>query len=242
MVNHINYGNTTKYIYICSRIRNFSTMRIISLVFLCISMFCSGSNLDEQFRRYGLVDISTLDPTIAVELKYATTDNFMRRNMYGTLRRAYFQPDIAKRICKAQALLKAKNPNYSLIIYDAARPVSIQKIMFAKVKGTSRQKYVASPHRGGPHNYGIAVDVGLLFNGRVVDMGTTFDSFSPMSHITNERYYLKNKKLSPQAYNARQLLRGVMRSVGFSTIRKEWWHFDGYTKQYTRKHYKLLNF
>lgn len=114
--------------------------------------------------------------------------------------------------------------------------------MYNKVKGTPNQKYVASPFRGGPHNYGIAVDVAIACDGRVLDMGTPFDSFDELSHITNEKYHVNKKKLSQEAYNNRQLLRGIMRSVGFSTIRKEWWHFDGCSKEYMRSNYRLLDF
>lgn len=96
------------------------------LLCCCASFHIIAENFEVKFKQYGLVDISTLDKSIIVHLKYATKDNFLKTNLYGNLKHAYFQPSIAKRIVKAQKLLKAKNPKYSLVIYDAARPLSIQ--------------------------------------------------------------------------------------------------------------------
>ena len=201
-----------------------------------------GKELETKFNEYGLVDISTLDNTIIVDLQYATSNNFINENVYGNLDKAYFHPTIAKKLVKAQQLLKQKDSRYSIIIYDAARPQSIQKKMYETVKGTPNQKYVANPSRGGHHNYGVAADVSITFDGKPVDMGTPFDSFDEMSHITNELFYVNSKKMTREAYNNRKLLRSVMRQAGFTTIRNEWWHFNGCSKEYMRANYKLLNF
>lgn len=100
---------------------------------------------DKEFAKVGFVDLQKLDNSIAVEIKYSTTDNFMGINMYGDLHKAYLRPEIAKKVARAQKLLKEVDPDYSLIIYDAARPLSAQKSMYKKVKGTKFQRYVANP-------------------------------------------------------------------------------------------------
>lgn len=198
---------------------------------------------DKEFAKYGYVNVQDLDSTIAVDIKYATTDNFMGVNMYGDLHKAYLRPEIAEMVVKAQKLLKAKNLDYSLIIYDAARPFSVQKRMYGKVQGTKYRRYVANPYNGGGHhNFGCAVDVSVLYKGKPLDMGTGFDSFSTLSHIDNEETNLKNGTLSREAYNNRQLLRSVMKKVGFNTYRREWWHFDYYNIKDARARFKVLDF
>lgn len=83
-------------------------------------------DIQQKFIEYGLVEITALDHTIAVDLKYSTTDNFTHRNMYGELKKAYFVPEIASMLVKAQRTLEKRHPGLRLVIYDAARPMSIQ--------------------------------------------------------------------------------------------------------------------
>ena len=198
---------------------------------------------DSEFTKMGFVDVQSLDSTIQVDLKYSTTDNFMGVNMYGNLYKAYLRPEIAQMVVEAQKHLKDINPEYTLVIYDAARPLSAQRMMYEKVQGTKFSKYVAKPAKGGGyHNYGCAVDVTILHNGQPIDMGAGFDEFSTLSHINNEQYNLKIGKLSQEAYNNRQILRKVMKKAGFDTYRCEWWHFQHYTKKYMRSHFKSIDF
>ncbi|MBE6311118.1 MAG: peptidase M15 [Bacteroidales bacterium] len=212
-----------------------------SLTLCCLIVW--AIDYDKEFARVGFIDIQQIDSTIVVDLKYSSTDNFMGINMYGDLHKAYLRPEIAKKVAKAQKLLKEINSDYSLIIYDAARPISAQKSMFNKVKGTKYQRYVANPYNGGGHhNFGCAVDLTILYQGKPVDMGTDFDSFSTLSHIDNEDTNLKNGTLSKEAYNNRKLLRSIMKKVGFNTERCEWWHYDCYRIKYARQNFPLLDF
>ena len=138
-------------------------------------------SLHQKFTEYGLVDVLTICPTIQVSLKYASTDNFMGINMYGKLDKAYVVPEIAEMLKKAQFLLQSIHPGFSLLIYDAARPLSIQQKMFNYVKGTPQEKYIANPgiNGGGYHNYGIAVDLTIIDkNSQPLDMGSEFDARS----------------------------------------------------------------
>ena len=77
-----------------------------------------------------IVDVQSINPNIKIELKYATTDNFMRIKLYETINRAYLQKDVAQRLASCQKYLETINPGYSLLIYDAIRPVSVQQKMW----------------------------------------------------------------------------------------------------------------
>ena len=216
----------------------FLIMTIIATVFNSWAV-----DYEKEFARYGLVNVQELDNTIAVELKYSTTDNFMGINMYGNLHKAYLHPETAKMLLEAQKTIKQANPEYTLIVYDAARPLSAQKSMYNKVRGTQFQQYVANPYNGGGHhNFGCAVDVTILHKGKPLDMGTEFDSFDTLSHTNNEKENLQNGKLSKEAYNNRQLLRNAMKKAGFTVERCEWWHFSYQRIKYVRSNFKLLDF
>ena len=203
----------------------------------------TAADYDREFVKMGFVDVQKLDPTIHVDLKYSSTDNFMGINMYGDLYKAYLRPEIADMVVKAQKYIKEVNPEYTLVIYDAARPLSAQRMMYNKVQGTKFSDYVAKPvNGGGYHNFGCAVDVTILHKGKPLDMGAGFDEFSEMSHIDNEDVNLKNGKLSKEAYDNRQVLRNAMKKAGFDTYKCEWWHFQHYTKKYMRSHFKSIDF
>ncbi|KAA6305098.1 D-alanyl-D-alanine dipeptidase, partial [termite gut metagenome] len=126
------------------------------------------------FESLGLVNVAEMDETISVKLMYAHPDNFTGRTLYEDLSEAYLHPDAAKAFVAAQKILKKHCPSYTLIIYDAARPMSIQQKMWETVRGTSKNIYVSNPaHGGGLHNYGLAVDVSILDEwGNPLPMGT----------------------------------------------------------------------
>lgn len=199
---------------------------------------------DEMFRSYGLVSISRIDPSIRLQLKYATEDNFMGVNLYGSLTKAYFVPEIAERLSCAQKSLKGEFPEMSFLIYDAARPMSIQRRMFEKVRGTDKEIYVASPHDGGGyHNYGLAVDLTIVDgDGVPLDMGTSFDSFDVASHVGDEDNLVQAGIITSQARDNRRLLVRHMSAAGFDQNPTEWWHFQRYSKDEMMKNFSLLDF
>ena len=136
----------------------------------------------------GYLNVAEQDSTIAVDLMYARADNFTGQVLYGDLREAYLHPDAMACLLEAQRLLRDEYPGYRLIVYDAARPMSVQKIMWDKVKGTSKNIYVSNPaHGGGLHNYGLAVDVSILdADGVPLSMGVPVDHMGKESHISYE--------------------------------------------------------
>ena len=116
------------------------------------TILCAQTFSEEDFRIRGYIDIHRLDTTIRLALIYSTTDNFVGEDMYGDFDKAYFEKGFAERIRQAQRLLRKEYPDYSLLIYDASRPISIQRRMYTLVKGTSKAVYVANGNRGGKHN------------------------------------------------------------------------------------------
>jgi len=168
----------------------------------------------------GLMNIAELDSTFIIRLMYATPDNFTGQLLYTDLKEAYLHPDAAKALLEAHLLLKAQYPSYRLIIYDAARPMSVQKKMWDVVKGTSKYMYVSNPSRGGGlHNYGLAVDISIADSlGHPLPMGTEVDYMDAASHITNEAKLVREGKITQQERENRILLRQVMKSAGFRAL------------------------
>lgn len=177
-----------------------------------------------------------------IDLKYTTADNFVGTVLYGDLKEAFLHPDAMRCLKKAQKLLKAERPEYSLIVYDAGRPMSVQKRMWDKVKGTNKQKYVSNPARGGGlHNYGLAVDITIIDgNGIPLPMGTEFDHLGYEAGITNEQALVKRGKISKKELQNRLLLRKVMKKAGFRPLPSEWWHFNFCSRNYAKQHYKVM--
>lgn len=190
----------------------------------------------------GLVNIADVDSTILVQLMYATPDNFTGRKLYGDLREAYLHPDAARAVVKAQQILKTLHPSYKLIIYDAARPMSVQQKMWDVVKGTSKYIYVSNPaHGGGLHNYGLAVDISIADSlGIPLPMGTEVDFMGIESHITNEAQLVKQNKITARERENRLLLRKVMKEAGFRPLPSEWWHFNLCSRKEAMARYSLI--
>lgn len=201
-------------------------------------------NIDEMFRSYGLVSICDTDSSILMELKYATDDNFVGMNLYGDLSKAYFVPEIAERLSNAQKSLRREHAEMSLLVYDAARPMSIQRKMFETVRGTDKEMYVASPFEGGGyHNYGLAVDLTIVDGeGNPLDMGTPFDSFDVASHVGDEDNLVQSGIISAQARDNRRLLFRHMSAAGFDQNPTEWWHFQRYSREDMKRNFVLLDF
>jgi len=202
--------------------------------------------IEQKMVERGLVDIQKVDRSIQVELKYSTTDNFIGRDVYGELTRAYLQPEMAKRLANASALLKQQKPGYELLVYDAARPNSAQYDLWnaldlLKIPARSKTQYVADPKIGSNHNFGCAIDLTVTDEkGIPLDMGTKFDYFGPLAYPRSEREMLKKGKLTSKQVENRQLLRKVMTRAGFKVNTTEWWHFDGMSKAQARAKYGMI--
>lgn len=193
---------------------------------------------------FGLVDVKTLDSSIAIHLVYATPYNFLGRTLYHDISHAFVIPEMGEKLKKAQKLLKSIRPDLSLLIYDAARPTSIQNEMWNLVKGTSNTSYVANPENGrGMHNYGAAVDITLMdCTGHPLPMGSEYDYFGKEARIDDEANLLSSGRITQRELENRKLLRRVMTESGFVTCISEWWHFNHIPSARAKQELKVIDF
>ena len=201
------------------------------------------SPIETQLIEMGLVNIHDLDSEIVVDLKYSTTDNFIGVDMYGNFDECYLQKDVAEKLIVAQKALRKKYPFYSLVIYDAARPLHIQQQMWdtLDLPAGQKTKYLSNPGKGLLHNYGAAVDLSIIDeNGILLDMGTPFDFFGEKAHPSKESMLLANGELTQREIFNRELLRSVMRDAGFFGIQTEWWHFNSCTRATAAEKYEIV--
>ena len=194
-----------------------------------------------DMEKLGLIDVRTLDFNIRVVLPYSSSDNFTGQVLYESSQYAYLQPDVAAMLAKASKLLREKYPKYYLLVMDAARPLSVQQKMWDAVKGTPNNIYVANPRKTGLHNYGAAVDVTITNEyGVELDMGTPFDFFGLEAQPAKEAEMLKQRKLTQEQLDNRQILRNVMNKAGFITYQREWWHFNACNLAEAKNKYKVI--
>jgi CubicO group peptidase (beta-lactamase class C family)/D-alanyl-D-alanine dipeptidase len=179
-------------------------------------------------RRPDLVDITSVVPTIKLDIRYATTNNFLGTKFYRSAK-AYLQRPAAEAL--ARAARRLADAGYGLLVHDAYRPWYVTKMFWEATPEASRV-FVADPAKGSRHNRGCAVDLTLydLRNGDVVPMVGGYDEFSDRSYP----HYPGGTSL--QRWH-RELLRHAMEAEGFSVYEAEWWHFD-YREW---KHYPILN-
>jgi len=204
------------------------------------------STTEKKILDQGLVDIQSINPEILVELKYATPDNFMKKNVYGDLTHAYLQPEMATKLSKASTLLKQAKPGYKLLVYDAARPNSAQYKLWdalddLKIPPRQKTQYVADPKIGSNHNFGCAIDLTVVDEkGIPLDMGTKYDFFGRLAYPRSEQEMLKQGKLTAKQISNRNILRKAMVQSGFTVNTTEWWHFDGMSKKQARAKYGMI--
>lgn len=204
------------------------------LVALPLCMAAQTKSATEQrIEAQGFVDIRSIDPSIKVSLMYTRPDNFTGKVLYTDLNKAYLHPLAAEALKKAQTELKKTHPQWSLIVYDAARPMSVQQKMWDVVKGTSKNIYVSNPANGGGlHNYGFAVDVSICNEkGDTIPMGTIIDHLGREAQPKLEEEMLSRGVVSQEALSNRRLLRQVMAAGGYKVLSTEWWHFNLKTRK-----------
>lgn len=191
----------------------------------------------------GLIDVQSLNDQIYCELKYATEDNFMGFQLYNSIKRPYLQPDVAERLSKCQDYLTQVDSSLHLLIYDAARPVSVQKLMWDALDTIPklRGKYVSNPNSRSLHNLGAAIDLTICDSlGLPLDMGAAFDEFAKIAYPSMEYHFLKTGELTQEQYDNRLLLRRVMKSQRFRQLQTEWWHYNAYSREVAKAKYKAL--
>lgn len=172
---------------------------------------------DALFASKGLVNAESLPVKLFLDIRYATENNFAGQKMY-TSDKCYLQQDAAEALAKAAQYAAQEDSPFYLCLYDCYRPLSAQKTMW-DIHPVPGQ--VANPKTGSNHNRGTAIDLGPCdANGYPLEVPTQFDDFS------EQAYAYAREGVSPAAQNNRAALQKVMRKAGFTTIRKEWWHFN----------------
>jgi D-alanyl-D-alanine dipeptidase len=181
------------------------------------ALAASPPHEDGQFRNPDLIDLASLNSSVHLDIRYATSNDFLGTPIY-TQARAFLQRPAADALLGA--LLRLKPFGYGLLIHDAYRPWYVTKI-FWDATPPEGKIFVADPSQGSRHNRGCAVDLTLyeLKTGKPVQMPGTYDEMSPRSFpdypggTSLERWH-------------RDLLRWAMESEGFTVYEHEWWHFD----------------
>jgi D-alanyl-D-alanine dipeptidase len=157
-------------------------------------------------------------PGLRIDLRYATPRNVTGKILYPSAR-CLLVPEVAQALARAQASLSKRG--FGLLAWDCYRPLSVQRELW---RAYPHPGFVASPKAGSNHNRGAAVDVTLVRLGAdrsaPVAMPTDFDSFEDRAHAN------ATEGISEEARHNRAVLQAAMRAEGFTTIRKEWWHFD----------------
>jgi D-alanyl-D-alanine dipeptidase len=174
-------------------------------------------NDDEKFLFAGLIDLEKIDAGFDFDIRYATTNNFTGIKLYSEPR-CFLREETAQKLAAANK--EFMSMGYKIKIYDAYRPLSVQKILYAKVP-SSKKRYIADPYAGGSnHNRGVAVDITVEhLDGQPLSMPTNFDDFNYSANISF-------KGCSKEQIKNRELLAEIMIRHGFSRINCEWWHFD----------------
>lgn len=197
-----------------------------------------------SMQKQGLQEVTAAVPGVLVELKYATADNFMGKNVYGCLTHAYLQKETVVKLKKAQEVLEKAHPGYHLLIYDAARPLSKQWELWntlTQYTPEKRRTYVADPKEHSIHNYGSAIDLTVADEkGKPLEMGTKYDFFGEMAYPKVEARLLKEGKLTTTALANRLILRNAMKSAGFMPIEYEWWHFNAFSRKVAKQKFQVV--
>ncbi|MEZ0542558.1 M15 family metallopeptidase [Fibrella arboris] len=222
----------------------FIRLQAVTLSLIHSFTFSLFAQTDASMQKQGLVNVQTVDPGLLVDLKYSTTDNFVKQDVYGDLTRAYLQPMAARKLAAASQWLQTRRPDLRLLIYDAARPQAAQwKLWKALPQYAERQRrtYVADPREGSIHSYGCAVDLTLSTDdGHALDMGTPYDFFGVKAYPKQEAQLLKAGQLTKQQVDNRRLLRQAMQAGGFMPIEYEWWHFNALSRRQAKQQFKRI--
>lgn len=198
---------------------------------------------DSIFTNQGLENVQESDSSIIVDLRYSSTNNFIGKDLYGSLEEAYLRPLAVDKLVQASEYLREEYPDLRLYIYDAARPRRIQQILWDQsgLPEDERAKYVANPQSGSIHNYGFAIDLTVSDSkGNELDMGTGYDHFTEKAHTDKEEELIEKGILTEAQVQNRKILRNVMTKAGFIVLPSEWWHFDALPRNEVVSEYAIV--
>ncbi|QJD95315.1 M15 family metallopeptidase [Mucilaginibacter robiniae] len=189
----------------------------LALLYSIVSCTTQMPHEKGNFRSAELVELTQIDPSLKLDIRYATTNNFTGQRVYRQPR-AFLQRAAAMAL--AQVNQKFKQLGYGLVIFDGYRPWQVTK-RFWDITPIDKKKFVADPKKGSRHNRGCAVDLSLydLKTGREIEMPSGYDEMT-------ERAYPNYTGGTVTQRQMRDLLRAKMEAHGFAVYPYEWWHFD----------------
>lgn len=210
------YAPTTRQDTTSPEVLQVNPVRPISEL-LPIALAASPPKEYGKFRPADLVELTTLDPTFKLDIRYATPHNFLGTALYSQAR-AFLQRPAALALVRVQKSIAPQG--YGLLIHDAYRPWYVTKI-FWDATPPDLHKFVADPAEGSRHNRGCAVDLTLydLKTGRTIEMPSLYDE-------TTARAYASYPGGTAEQRRMRDFLRRHMEAEGFTVYEFEWWHFD----------------
>ena len=193
------------------------TMRFFIIMLVVLFNTMSTFAKENIIRTNELVEVITLDPTLKLDIRYATKNNFLGRPVYKTAK-AFLQRPVAEDLIKVNK--EIKKDGYGLLIFDGYRPWSITKLFWDETPEEKR-RFVADPKVGSIHNRGCAVDLTLydLKSGKEIKMPSEYDTFS-------EAAYPAFMGGTPEERSRRDFLIKVMEKHNFKVHPNEWWHFN----------------
>jgi len=188
-------------------------------LFILLLLGCAARMPQEEgtFKPTDLVELTKVDPTLKLDIRYATANNLAHRPVYKQAR-AFLQRDAAMAV--AQINQELKPLGYGLMIFDGYRPWSVTKL-FWDITPNANKQFVADPKKGSRHNRGCAVDL-TLYNLKTVKEVQMTGAYDEMT----ERSYPNYTGGTVQQRQMRNLLRTKMEAHGFTVFDVEWWHFD----------------
>ena len=190
----------------------------ILLLVIIGAAFAQGPPVETgPFRKTDLVELVKLDPTIRLDIRYATKNNFLGKKVYKEAR-AFLQRPAAEALVRVNQKLRSQG--YGLVVHDGYRPWAVTKA-FWDATPEDKKIFVADPAKGSRHNRGCAIDLSMfdLKTGVTVRMPSEYDEMTERSHINYEC-------ATPETKRLREILRSAMVAEGFAVYEPEWWHYD----------------
>ncbi len=201
------------------RERKLTLTAVLAVLLLCfaVSPAQEGTPSQEIKKEADLIELTKLDKTIKLDIRYATANNFVGKPVYPEAR-AFLQRPAAEGLLRVHK--KLKEQGLGLVIFDGYRPWTITKL-FWEVVTLDQRKFVADPAKGSKHNRGCAIDLSIydLKTGALLEMPSGYDEFT-------ERASPDYKGGTELETKNRELLRRLMEAEGFTVNPNEWWHFD----------------
>lgn len=186
----------------------------MKILLLC-SLFLVAVLKAEETPPHDLVDVTKLDFSIRLDIRYATPKNFTKKTVY-PVAKCFLRKPVAEALTRVESALRLQD--LALSVFDCYRPLSVQQTFWDLVPD---ERYVSDPKKGSRHNRGAAVDLTLVEarSGKPVEMPSEYDDFSPKAHRNS-------KRMSKVARRNMKILEKAMVREGFIPFATEWWHFD----------------